>query len=490
QLGARGLPLAINQYTGGPPDWPAHHLYTLTGSVNVPLVFHVVLGGVLLLGVFRFLRRHGTDVAAAVAALVLAVDWSFVFYKRALGGTELALQAGLLLCLWATWDRRWGSGQWGLMGFAFGVGLGLMAKLTFALPLFGLMLAALVTRWDKPPMKPPMPLRRQLLPSAILVAVMTAPLWGTWIHHLWLPQTPRVHSHDFPSLQLRRVLKAVTGQGAPDRESLVNLYYWALEPLGFFRQAYGVDAAPQPSAWRAGGWLLVLSGIALGWRDRHPTPQTALLRMVSVAMVLQVGIVWVVARDLHHLAMLAPMQAILIGLAVEHLCAMFTPPRSRARARLALLLSVPWLWAGMGDVWRTDAVLAQIDTPTFTRRGQNALVKMLRDQKVERLVASDYELYGLLEILTPDIDVTHGWAATSRRYGDALPGLLRQAEGGHFLVIRASAPMIYNLRPSRGRLAREGQALGLDVQPVASLPDDAATLYAVAPLEGPPAGAD
>ncbi|MFT4978122.1 MAG: hypothetical protein ACI8S6_004030, partial [Myxococcota bacterium] len=154
-LGIVRLPLAINLYTGGLPDWPSRLLFLLTGSLVAVLTFHVALGGLLLGLVHRFLRLHGTDIAAAVAALLLATDWAFLFYRRALGGTELALQAALLLCLWGLWSRRWGGGRHGLWPLALGAGLGLSAKLTFAVPLAALLAVAAITRWDHPRNRPP-----------------------------------------------------------------------------------------------------------------------------------------------------------------------------------------------------------------------------------------------------------------------------------------------------------------------------------------------
>ena len=130
-LGPVSLPLAVNSYTGGPPDWPARAVHALTGSVRAVVALHVTLGALLLVLVHRFLRFHGSDIAAALAALVLATDWSFVFYRKVLGGTEILLQAAALLALWALWSRRWSGGRHGAAAIAVGVGVGLLAKATF-----------------------------------------------------------------------------------------------------------------------------------------------------------------------------------------------------------------------------------------------------------------------------------------------------------------------------------------------------------------------
>ena len=207
------------------------------------------------------------------------------------------------------------------------------------------------------------------------------------------------------------------------------------------------------------GWLVVLAGVVIGWWNRHPTPHAALLRFMSVLVPLQVAALWLVARDLHHLVVTAPMVAILTGLSISTLTSTVSPPRSAARAGIAFVLALPWL------------------VVTFTEPGQQDLIALLRESGVQRLGACDYELYGILETRAPDIEVVHGWGAASRERGEALPGLLQQVAGGHYLVINASAPMIYNLRPSAGALSDAAAKVGLQVAEVGRI--EGAVLYEV-----------
>lgn len=471
------LPLAINLYTGGMPDWPARLLFLLTQSPNAVLVFHVLLGGGLLMLVHRFLWFHGTPAIAGFAALLLATDWTFVFYKRALGGTEIALQGALLLCLWGLWSRRWGGGRHGLWPLALGAAIGLSAKLTFLVPLVALLAAAFVLRQDHAHNQPPTSGHLSAMLAAVGLIVL--PLCITIAHHRSLGDLPHIRSHDFPNLQLQRVLGALSGEQGPSREGMENLLYWLVHPLGFFTPAYGVADTGQPSLWRVLGWLVVLVGSVDGWRDPHRGPTQALLRLMSVLVPIQVLGLWLVARDLHHLAMLAPMVAIWSGLAIGQLAGRWAPSRSLRHAGLGVLFALPWLGANIHTIIRTDAVLDQIATPTFTAQGQQALVSMLRTHGVHRLVACDYELYGVLETLAPDVTVLHGWGAASHQRGDVLPELLHLATDGHLLVVQASAPMIYNLRPSRGQLITLANQEGLAVEVVDHLPDQTAVLYRV-----------
>ena len=478
ELGPLRLPLAVNVYTGGLPDWPARLVYGLTGSPAAVVVLHLLLGAALIGLVHRFLVVHASPGAAGAAALLLASDWAFLFYKKALGGTEIALQAAGLLCLWGLWSRRWGGGRRGPWLLALGLGLGLGAKVTFLMTGVALLLAAGLTRWDRPAMRPPLP--RGLWRPALLLLALLLPLAITLLHHhLAMPAAPHVRSHDFPNVQLERVAGAFSDGPGPVREGLVNLELWLLSPLRFFERSYGATGAPGWSAGRLAGWVLVVLGVAMAWRDRHPTPHQALLRFTSLALVLQVGLLWGVARDLHHLAQAAPLVAIVAALGLERLAASASPPRSSARARLLLALCLPFAVSGVGLSLATDRVLGTIPVATFTQSGQAALVGLLRSNQVTRLVACDYELTGVLEALAPDIEVTHGWGAASWRGPEILPQLLERAVDGHLLVLQASAPMVYNIAPKERALQRAAGPIGLQVDIVGALPGDSAVLYRV-----------
>jgi len=142
-------------------------------------------------------------------------------------------------------------------------------------------------------------------------------------------------------------------------------------------------------------------------------------------------------------------------------------------------LVAPWMVAGGASLMETDEVVARVEVPTFTRAGQEALVEMLRRQQVERLVAADYELYGAIEVLAPEIDVVHGWGVVSQLRGEAAGPLLRRAAQteSHFLTVKASAPMIYNLKPRT--LQRAASGAGVRLEEVDRLADGAAQLYRV-----------
>lgn len=479
-LGGLHLPLAVNAYTGGLPDWPARALWLLTGSRAAVTALQVALGALLIGLVHRFLRLRANEAAANAAALLLATDWAFLFYRKVLGGTEIALQAAGLLCLWALWSRRWGGGRHGLLALGVGIGIGLSAKITFLFTLLALLGTALLMRWDKPALSPPR--TTGVLLGAVAALVLTAPLWISALHHGLLVDT-HVYSHDFPQMQVRRVVNALSGGSSPSREGISNLWLFLSEPLAFFGPAYGVPSPPPPSPWRLGGLVLVALGIALGWRDRHPSPHEALLRFCSVYLLLQVGLLWLVARDLHQIAQAASTMAITGGLALSRLASTAGPARSPRHRVLVLVLCLPMMAAGIRSLVRTDPVVEQIGVLSFTERGQAAIVELLRSQGVTRLLVADYESYGMLELRIPELEVVHAWPAVNGRSSKALPKLVEAAAGAHLLVSRASQPMGYNLRPSARQVEETAASLGLSARKVGALsnPDgeEAVALYRI-----------
>ncbi len=478
-VGSAQLPLAINAYTGGVADWPARAARAITGSLAAGVATHVALGAVLLLLAHRFLAFHGTHIAAGAAAWVLATDWCFVFYRKVLGGTEILLQAAALLVVWALWSRRWKGGTHGTVAIAIGVGLGLAAKATFVATLVAYGIAVLVTQWDHPNLKPP----SRVHPGKLLLipALCVAPLVLANVHQA-LSTLPVIASHDMLGLQFSRLWHGWTGP-APAREGLVNLLYFLGNPVAFFAPAYGAEAVPPVSALRVLGFGFTTAGVLLEWRSPARSASGALLRFLSIAVPLQIVLVSVANRDLHHLAQISVPLALLVGLAADRLAATLAPPRSILRGVAAGVFVMPFLVAGVRHLADTDRVVNTVRAPSFTEAGQADLVALLRTHGVTRLVACDYELYGMLEARAPEIAVTHAWGARAR--GEADPeAVLRLASNGWFLAVRASAPMVYNWSPDEKKVAAAARTAGVLATPVARLSEGTsswATLYRVDP---------
>jgi len=446
-------------------------MYGLTQSVNTVLWLHVFLGGLLLFLVHRFLRFHGSDIAAGIAALALATDWNFVFYKKVLGGTEILLQTALLLAIWALWSRRWSGGKHGSTAIAIGIGLGLLAKATFIPTLIAFGLVVVATRKDRPSIQAPDPV--SVAPMLGIIGLLTAPLWIAWLHHGFsVPQSPHVVSHDFVGLQLDR---AWTGlfQDGPARENPASLWWFLSSPMGWFDVAYQCKST-SIFPWRSLGWVVCILGSVLAWRDETESRPRALLRFVSLFAPLQLLLLWLANKDLHHLAQAAVPTAIWLGLSADRLAATISPPRSPRRAFYCLILATPWFIGGSQALYQTDKTLQGTPVHTFTWNGQHQLGKMLQEHAIEHVWTSDYDLYGMLEMWAPNTRVTHGWGDLSQRSSDrsaALDDLLKGAKGAHYLVVRKSAPMIYNHAPSEARLREAEERTGLTIQEIAALED-------------------
>lgn len=458
QVGDLWLPLAVNSYTGGPPDWPARLVHLCTGSRYAVLALHLGLGAGLLLLLGAFTARFGWKDTPAVALLLLATDWSFLFYRRVLGGTELCLLAAALLLLWGLWSWRW-KGARADVAIGLGLGLGLLAKITFLPTALAFGLAALLTGWDRPGTARAPRLRWRLILGLVLAC--TAPLWIALLHSLALPDDPRIRSHDGLGMQLSRLehgLRALaggSGSGAV-RETPASMAWFLLEPLRWFAPALEAREVSWGWAWLRGlGWIVALAGVGLAWLGRPWSaatrdPREALLRFLSIALPLQLGLLWLANRDLHHLAQASPTVALLVGLACERLAVRFSDPGSVRRAGLALALCLPLVVAGIASGIRTYGVITTVPAPAITEHGQRALEGLLEKHGVERLWTSDYDLYGVFELRKPGLELSHAWgaASVSRDRQSLLVELLRAARGGHYLAVRPAAARIYDLAPS------------------------------------------
>jgi hypothetical protein len=485
--GPISAPLMVNQYTGGLPDWPSRALYALSGSLAAVTGLHVIYGALILAFGWRVLRVHGAIVGAGAAAMWLATDWSFVFYRKVLGGTEAWLLLGTLLLAHGLWDRRWRGGSIAPWALALGLGLGLHAKITFVAVVAAAAIAALLTRWDRGPLHAPAPAKgRTVALAGAVVLGFLAPALVALAHQASLPAEPHLRSHDFVGLQLDRLWAGLADLGAgdrtPNREQPANLLSFLAQPLGFYARACGAQPLPI-AAGRVAGWIVLVAGTLLAWRDRGDGQAGALLRWLSLATPLAALLLFALNRDLHHLAMLTAWIAMWGGLAVDRVAALVSPPRSPARARTCLLLLLPWMASGASAAWNTGEVLDTCTTPTVLERGQDAIVEMLRSEDADRVLVVDYDLYGALDVLAPEIDFVHGWGAMSAsddRRG-TMADLLR-TEPSWWLVVRPSAPTIYSYSPSEIDRTRIAEAAGVSLTEVAALKDATgpyATLYRV-----------
>lgn len=179
------------------------------------------------------------------------------------------------------------------------------------------------------------------------------------------------------------------------------------------------------------------------------------IRLLGILCLSQALILSFIAKDLHHLVIGTP------------LFWLFWVEIWRHNADLGWKLAfgiAPFFLGNIQVLIDSPSVISAVQTPSFSEESQEHLVDILRQNEVQKLVTMDYEIYGVLEALTPDINILHGWGAISHERRKALPELLKQANGGHLLVLKASSGMIYNLQPTAHQLKIEAKKLGLKIE--------------------------
>lgn len=478
-VGDHRIPLAVNRYTGGLPDWPSRLVHTVTGSVRAVTALHVLYGVLLMLFVARILRLGSAPIASGAAILWLSANFDFHFYRKVLGGTEVWLLLGSLLLVRAVWDRRFRGGGMAPWGLGLGLALGLHAKSTFVVLVIATVVTTLLTRFDRGERARPVPIapRRWLLGGLVALLGLLPALLAGW-HQTLVPESPHLFSHDYPDLQTQRLLHGwqslLEGGLAPAREGAGNwLVYW-LGPLAFLEPAYQAEPVSFPSLGRVLSWGFVGLGTVLAWVDvqRDRTARTAMLRWLSIAVPMASFGLFLLNRDVHHQAMLTGWSALWAGLALAQIASRRAPPRSPRRAAWTAVLLLPWLLTGVQECLRFDPLLATSPIHHFREDGQQALEELVRAHQVERLTVCDYDLYGMLDIRLPDVQVDNAWGAMSVGKRDTvLQELLAAAAGGHYLTVRASAPRIYDIDPKDNRLQKAARVAGVVVEPVATLDD-------------------
>ena len=432
-LSFSSLPISLNIYTSALPDLPHWLLYQLTGSKEVIIILKCLFSISFLGFIWKNFAPKISEFWTMLYLFLLVSDWNFSFYKYALGNTEIFLQLGWLLCIFAL--LKWQSNEDGSLYLGWGFGLGFLAKITFLLHLFPLGIGLLFIR------------PKQLAWKKILLPILLCSLPFLLTLLLFYPQELAVRSHDFFSLQWERIQDALSGKNTSLREQHSNIWLWLFDPLPFFERAYKVPDIAMHWLFKTIG---VISGLALIWRKR----QCKSIQILGTMCFSQIAILSLIAKDLHHLVIGTP------------LFWLFWIEVWRQNSDLRWFLApaiLPWFIGNVQILSDSPQTILAVQTPSFSKTSQEKLVDILRQNSVQKLVTMDYEIYGVLEVLTPEIDVLHGWAAISHERKKALPYLLKEASGGHLMVLKSSAAMIYNLQPTRQQLEMEAKPLGLQL---------------------------
>ena len=432
-LSLHTLPISLNMYTSALPDFIHWLGYQLAPSIEL-VVSIKLLSSILFLA---FIWRYFTDILSyfwtMLYLLLLVSDWNFTFYKYALGNTEICLQLGWLCCTMAL--LQWQKGNDGSAWLGWGFGLGFLAKITFLLNLLPLLAGLLYVR--------PQKITSRKIIAPILLGSLPFILTCALFSSVEFP----IRSHDFFTLQWERITQALTGANTSVREQHSNLWLWLFDPLPFFHQAYRVPNISMHWFVKAVGFTL---GMGLIWRRRGNKS----IRLLMLLCSLQVLVLGFIAKDLHHLVMATPLFWLFWITVWYH--------NSDLGWKLALAI-LPFFIGNIQILVSSPRIISQVSTPSFSAESQRELVELLQRHQVQQVVTMDYEIYGVLEALTSDIEITHGWGAISHERRSALPALLQQAKGGHLLVLTSSSGMIYNLQPTTVLLEQNARELGLQL---------------------------
>ncbi len=452
------IPIFHNVYTASFPDWPLWMLYNLTESTTAIRCAQIAFAGTTMSILVYLTRSFLSPIHQWVLWLWLAMDWNFLFYKKALGNTELLLQLSWMVCVVALMHRVFSEDEQtkpiSLYGVPVAVALGCLCKITFVLNLLPLFIG---THWINPSKRRSWIIQ---ITVGLVVGVIPSLLLLYWTSGVEIP----VRSHDFWTLQWERILSSVSGENTSIREQHLNGLMWLLDPLSFFERSYGVSNI----VWH--GWskfpvLLVYCGLFIQQRQNR--------KMLALTVILSTQVLtltWI-AKDLHHLAMATPL-----------LCFWMVSMLQESNTSLIVKYTLCGLWLGSQSwiLYDSPFIIDAVETPTFSERSQQSLVQLLDEHSVTGLTTLDYEVYGVLEVRMPHLTVKHAWPSISTQRWNALPQILEVASGGHLIVLQSSMSMIYNLSPSLNRLQSVAKKAHLHVEQIETEPG--VWLYSVEPI--------
>lgn len=386
-LGPWRLPLMVQDYIGALNVYLAV-LFLAMGGVNVVALrwLPLLTGGLTLLLTWRVGRMLGGPLAAHVAALLLAISPTFVFWSRqgifVTNLTALFFMASLLTGLrW--WRRRRPTD---LYLTALFWGLGLYAKLLFLWAIGAMVAAAIIAHLLSPPRRKP------FAPSASFVPFALCFL---------LPLVPLV----IFNLQTGGTLTAVLGNlrqsyyGVDNRAYLPNLTVrlGQLRPLlrgDHFWYLGGIFANPWAPYLAAG---TVLLGMGLGfWTRRwaHLLPVTLLL------LILAQSAFTVSDLFITHYALAVLLIPLAMGLVVGAAGRLGVGRARGAFMVVSLLMAL--LWAG-GDLWTTlryHQALARTGGHSAHSSAIYDLAAYLRENAAGPVVALDWGIDAPVRFLT------------------------------------------------------------------------------------------
>jgi hypothetical protein len=391
-LGPWRLPLMVQDYIGALNVYLAIPFLAL-GGVNVVALrwLPLLTGGLTLLLTWRVARLLGGPLAAHVAALLLAVSPTFVFWSRqgifVTNLTALFFMASLLTGL-----RWWRKGRPAdLYLTALFWGLGLYAKLLFLWAIGAMLVTAAVAR-----LLPPV--RRK--PTAPFAPFASFAPFVSFVLFL-LPLLPLI----IFNLQTGGTLASVLGNlgesyyGVNNRAYIPNLavrlgQLWPLLRGDHFWYLGGIFANPWAPYLAAG---TVLLGIGLGFRTRrwaHLLP-VALLLLIVAQSAFTVSDLFIT-----HYALAVPLIPLAVGLVVGTAGRLRTGRARRMLVAVPLLMALLWAGGDLRTTVRYHQALARTGGHSAHSSAVYDLAAVLEENAAGPVVALDWGIDAPVRFLT------------------------------------------------------------------------------------------
>lgn len=332
----RRLPLMIVDYVGALNVYALLAYFKLGGiSVASMRLWPITVGAIILWLCYRLGARAGGRRAGLLAAILLAVQPSFVFFARQgiyVTNTTIALSLGILLALAQL--VRTGRLRWWLLA-AFMAGLGLWAKFIMLWPLAATAALAPLAWWGRSALgiQPAAGFGpRALLRPRPLLGTLAAFLLGLApliVFNLKTGATVRTFAGAFGQSYYGLSNKNYPGNLLERWRQLGDFlagdHFWYLG--GNFS-----DILARP-LWLA-GLLVLLAGLV--WSRRHPAGRSLILRGLCIyaftALLLLQSPLTPTALWYTHLAIFSPYLALGIALAAESLLVHLPKRRASAAA--------------------------------------------------------------------------------------------------------------------------------------------------------------
>jgi hypothetical protein len=386
-LGPWRLPLMVQDYIGALNVYLAIPFLAL-GGVNVVALrwLPLLTGGLTLLLTWRVARLLGGPLAAHVAALLLAVSPTFVFWSRqgifVTNLTALFFMASLLTGL-----RWWRKGRPAdLYLTALFWGLGLYAKLLFLWAIGAMLVTAAVARLLPPARRKP-----------------TAPFapFASFVFCFLLPLLPLI----IFNLQTGGTLASVLDNlgesyyGVNNRAYIPNLtvrlgQLWPLLRGDHFWYLGGIFANPWAPYLAAG---TVLLGIGLGFRTRrwaHLLP-VALLLLIVAQSAFTVSDLFIT-----HYALAVPLIPLAAGLVVRAAGRLGTGRVRRMLVAVPLLMALLWAGGDLRTTLRYHQALARTGGHSAHSSAVYDLAAVLEENAAGPVVALDWGIDAPVRFLT------------------------------------------------------------------------------------------